>query len=198
LVDQKKKNLRSKPDAPQVDPSSMMGPMQSQAVFYLSNIGFLFLVQSLFTGFVLVKLPFSLTARFRSVTQRDVAHSLELLDPSLVTSFSWYMMCLYGCQGIITLVLGGKSSEFADQSQMMMNQMGMMGGGGQQRQQWNAAAAFKAEKEQLKIAPAGPVALIASEAALVESSKTGEDVEAVARRQAEAAVEAAKKKLRSA
>mmetsp|Transcript_9241 Transcript_9241/g.21319 ORF Transcript_9241/g.21319 Transcript_9241/m.21319 type:complete len:80 (-) Transcript_9241:212-451(-) len=79
----------------------------------------------------------------------------------------------------------------------MMNQMGGMMGGGQ-KQAWNPTAAFKAEKEQLKIAPAGPVALIASEAALVESFRTGKDVETVAQQQAEAAVEATKRKLRAA
>jgi ER membrane protein complex subunit 3 len=197
LMGRKGENLRGKPEAPHVDPSSMMGPMKSQAVFYLSNMGFLFLVQSLFSGFVLVKLPFSLTARFRSVTQRDVAHSLDLLDPALVTSFSWYMMCLYGCQGIITLVLGGKSSDFADQSMMMMSQMGMGMQGGA-RQQWNATAAFKAEKDQLRIAPAGPTALEASEAAIVEAFKSKADVEEVAARQAAAAAEATKRRLRGA
>lgn len=157
-----------------MDPSGMMGPMQMQAVYYLSNIGSLYLVQSLFTGFVLVKLPFSLTARFRGVTQRDMAQALELLNPALVTSFSWYMMCLYGCQGIITLVLGGKSSEFADQSAMMMSQMGM--GGGRQ-QPWNPGAAFKAERAQLRIAQPGAANLIATERAIVAAAASGRSVE---------------------
>jgi len=171
-----------------MDTSSMMGPMQTQAVFYLSNIGFLTLVQTLFTGFILVKLPFSLTERFRSLTQRDMSQSLELLDPALVTSFSWYIMCLYGCQGIITLVLGGKSSEFADQSAMLMNQMGMGGGG--KPQQWNPSAAFKAERAQLRIARPDPVHLVASERAIIEAFATKADVEAVAKIQADRALAA--------
>lgn len=174
LLGKKGRGLKAKAEAPPADPSGMMGPMQMQAVYYLSNIGSLYLVQSLFTGFVLVKLPFSLTARFRGVTQRDMAQALELLNPALVTSFSWYMMCLYGCQGIITLVLGGKSSEFADQSAMMMSQMGM--GGGRQ-QPWNPGAAFKAERAQLRIAQPGATHLIATERAIVAAAASGRSVE---------------------
>lgn len=183
LIKRKGRGLRAKAEAPMVDPTAAMGPMRTQAVFYLSNIGFLFIVQTLFTGFVLVKLPFAVTSRFRDVTQRDVAHALELLDPSLVTSFSWYMMCLYGCQGIITLVLGGKSGEFADQSAMMMSQMGM---GGRQ-QGWNPKVAYKAERQQLRIVQPGATALRASEAAIARAHRTGVSLEEAAKQEEEIA-----------
>jgi hypothetical protein len=170
----------------------MTSGMQMQVVPYLFNIGLMTLVQTLYVGFVLVKLPFSLTARFRSVTQRDVVQAIDLLDPSLVTSFSWYLMCMYGCHGIITLVLGGKSNEFADQSAMMMSQMGM---GGAKQQQWNAAASYKQERQQLRIVKAGPKALIASERAIIEAQACGDEVEVVAARQQAQEAAARKKRL---
>lgn len=192
LLAQSARGLKSTPKAVPADPSMMTSGMQMQVVPYLFNIGLMTLVQTLYVGFVLVKLPFSLTARFRSVTQRDVVQAIDLLDPSLVTSFSWYLMCMYGCHGIITLVLGGKSSEFADQSAMMMSQMGM--GGGKQ-QQWNASAAYKQERQQLRIVSPGPKALLASERAIVEAQQSGDDVETVAARQAAAEAESRKQRL---
>lgn len=47
---------------------SMLDGLKSQAVFMLSNVGLGMLINALFAGFVLVKLPFGLANRFKDLT----------------------------------------------------------------------------------------------------------------------------------
>ena len=56
------------------------------------------------SGFLLVKLPFGLTQRFRPLTQRGI--ELSSLDVRYVSSLSWYFICIFGLRGIISYFLG--------------------------------------------------------------------------------------------
>jgi len=126
---------------------AMLDGLKSQAVFMLSNVGLGMLINALFAGFVLVKLPFGLANRFKDITQRDIR--LPALEASYVTSFSWYMMVIYGTRGLIELFMGSASTAALDEAQMAQAKMGLMGGGG--AGQYNPKQAFAQEKLNLKL-----------------------------------------------
>ena len=55
------------------------------------------IVSYFFSGFVMVKVPFALSFRFKAITQRGV-EALASLDTSYVSSFSWYILVSVGLQ----------------------------------------------------------------------------------------------------
>ncbi len=84
-----------------------------------------------FSGFVLVRLPFPLTDRFKSMLQRGIF--LSSLDVAYVSSLSWFFINLFGLRGLFSLVLGSDNGAVDNPDQMMAAQMsmgtgGMMGG----------------------------------------------------------------------
>lgn len=63
----------------------------------------------------LVKLPFPLTPRFKSMFQRGI-ESLDGLDETYISSLSWYFVVLFGLMGVNSLIMdgeGGIAVEFA-------------------------------------------------------------------------------------
>ena len=51
-------------------------------------------LQSVLAGFLVVKMPFALTERFKQLTQQGIG--VSALDTSYVSSGSWYMICQQG------------------------------------------------------------------------------------------------------
>lgn len=87
------------------DPSSMMGGMfKQQLMMILPNMILMGWVSYFFSGFIVAKLPFALSDRFKQMVQRGV--NLTTLDASYVTSLSLYILLLVGMRGLFTLVLG--------------------------------------------------------------------------------------------
>ena len=80
--------------------------------------------------------------------QRGV--DLATLDTSYVSSLSWYFLLMFGLRGFLRVVLG-EDPDAMDANREMQMQMGMgMGGGGPQG--FDAAPAYKHEKEELQMA----------------------------------------------
>ncbi|KAF9087911.1 ER membrane complex subunit 3 [Mortierella sp. GBA35] len=76
-----------------------------------------------FSGFVLIKLPFPLTIRFKSMLQRGV--ETNDMDVSWVSSLSWYFLNLFGLQSVLTLILGSGHAADAMRDMQAMSTMGM-------------------------------------------------------------------------
>lgn len=109
-----------------------------------------------------------LTNRFKVMTQQGIA--LAGLDPSYVSSLSWYMILLWGLRPLVTLFVGADMMAGTSDAAMMQAQMGMMSGGA--GAQWNPVAAYKNESTTLKVVQhadlqAGYLSLDASKAAFV-------------------------------
>merc|ERR1719150_1964279 len=83
--------------------NNMMAMMKGNTASYISNIGFMMWVNSFFAGFLLVRLPFSVSETFRPLVQRDV--QLRPFDCSYVSSLSWYFISFFGLSGLNKLIL---------------------------------------------------------------------------------------------
>jgi len=126
------------------DPFAMVSMMKQNMLSIVPNIALMGWVSYFFSGFVLVKLPFGLSDRFKSMLQRGIG--LQSLDVSYVSSLSWYIILLFGMRGVFDVVLGD-GNDAVDSAKMMQAQMtGGMGG-----QPANAAQLLAAERTELEI-----------------------------------------------
>jgi hypothetical protein len=86
-------------------------------------------VNYFFRGFILGKLPFSLSPKFRGMLQSGI--DLPSLDVTYLSSLSYYMLLLFGSRGILTLFFKDVVNDAALAAQMqqkgMNNPMMMMG-----------------------------------------------------------------------
>ena len=105
---------------------NMMGDMLkkniSNAVYYIS----LFVVGGyFFSGYLILKLPFGLTRKFKSMMQQGL--DLPDFDPSYVSAISWCLILVFGINPIIQFFDGGEDfSIFNQQKQMMTQPLNMM------------------------------------------------------------------------
>lgn len=78
-------------------------------------------IQHFFSGFILLKMPFGLTAGFKNMFQRGVEY-LPDLEPSYVSSVSWYFLVMYGLRGFFRLWQGVMpQQEFKEQDTILHN-----------------------------------------------------------------------------
>jgi hypothetical protein len=78
-------------------------------------------VSYFFTGFVMGRVPFPLSQRFRGMLQRGI--DLGSLDVSYVSSLSYYVLMWSGLRGLRSLLFRGQ--ETVDPTDMMAQQMQM-------------------------------------------------------------------------
>jgi len=112
------------------DPTAMMGPMKGQLMNMLPNILIMTWVNYFFSGFVVIKLPFMLTPRFRGMLQRGI--EAAGLDFNYVSSISWYFLNFMGLNPIVDLILSwrsGSRAESVDTMAMMAPQLAAPAGG---------------------------------------------------------------------
>ncbi|GLE02467.1 hypothetical protein PINS_up011305 [Pythium insidiosum] len=107
-----------------MNPNSMLEMMKGNMTFMVSNFVMMGLMSYFFGGFVLVKVPFSLTQKFKLMLQRGI--ELPTLDVSYVSSVSWYFLVMFGMSGFLQLILGEKTAN--DDAKAMQMQMGMGAG----------------------------------------------------------------------
>ena len=85
---------------PMMDMSSMVG----NASGMIQNVVMSQAINYLFSGYVMLKVPFPLTKGFKGMFQRGV--DLPTLDSSYVSSMSWYFLLMYGLRGVYRMLTG--------------------------------------------------------------------------------------------
>lgn len=83
--------------------SGMMDNMKGMLVMMLTTMPAMAWINSFFAGFVLAKVPFSLTQQFRSMTQSGI--DMSNLDVSYVSSVSFYFLIVFGLNQLQPLLL---------------------------------------------------------------------------------------------
>ncbi|KDO27717.1 hypothetical protein SPRG_07345 [Saprolegnia parasitica CBS 223.65] len=127
-----------------MNPNSMMKMMKGNMTFMVSNFVMMGLMGYFFGGFVLVKVPFSLTQRFKAMLQRGI--EMTTLDVSYVSSVSLYFLIMFGMSGFMSLILG--SGSMNDDARAMQMQMGMGVGAGPG---FDAPRVYKQERVNLRL-----------------------------------------------
>ena len=129
LVDSFKKGqyLKSGPEGrgqaapnPMTDPAAMegmMGAMKGNMAMMIPQTLIMSWINAFFAGFVILKLPFPLTIRFKSMLQSGVM--TRDLDVRWVSSLSWYFLCLFGLQSVFIFILGNDNAATQMQGGMM-------------------------------------------------------------------------------
>ena len=95
--------------------------------FMIQNMVMMQAINHFFSGFILLKVPFSLTMGFKQMFQRGI--EISQLDTSYVSSISWYFLVMFGLRGFFRLVIGTPSQETIE-TQTLWNKLGKKPGGG--------------------------------------------------------------------
>ncbi|KAK9448976.1 integral membrane protein DUF106-domain-containing protein [Limtongia smithiae] len=107
----------------------MMDMVKGQMVMIIPQTVLMSWVNFFFSGFILMKLPFPLTIRFKSILQSGVA--TKDLDVRWVSSISWYFLNLFGLRSVYDILLGSNNSAGGGMADAMNSGgMGMGGMGG--------------------------------------------------------------------
>ena len=97
---------------PMTDPAAMegmMGMMKGNMAMMIPQTLIMGWINAFFAGYVILKLPFPLTIRFKSMLQSGV--NTRDLDVRWVSSLSWYFLCLFGLQPVFSFILGNENCE---------------------------------------------------------------------------------------
>ena len=142
-------------DAPPPNPmdpaamEGMMGMMKGNMAMMIPQTLIMSWINAFFAGFVILRLPFPLTIRFKSMLQSGVM--TRDLDVRWVSSLSWYFLCLFGLQGVFVFILGNDNA-----ASQMAQQMGAMqpaaGAAGPVMPGQDVGKMFVAEAENLEVA----------------------------------------------
>jgi hypothetical protein len=131
-----------------LDDPNMMNPMMQMMtknmIMFIPQTVIMSWVSFVFTGFVLTKLPFPLTVRFKAMLQSGI--ETQDMDVKWVSSLSWYFLLLFGLTSVYTL-LGDQNASGAgmDMMQMQMQQQNPM------QQPAEVIKVFNNEKEYLEL-----------------------------------------------
>ncbi|OCF41936.1 hypothetical protein I317_04238 [Kwoniella heveanensis CBS 569] len=131
---------------------NMMDGMKKQGVMMVPNMVIMQYISVFFSGFVIMRLPFPLTAGFKSLLSRDLP--MPDLDVRWVSALSWYFLNLFGLNGVFKLILGSNNAAVDARDLTAMSALsgaggGMMAGPGGQP---DMSKLFKSEVENLALA----------------------------------------------
>ncbi|KAF1730367.1 hypothetical protein ACQRIT_000974 [Beauveria bassiana] len=137
------------PGNPLSDPGAMdgmMGMMKNNMAMIIPNTLIMSWINAFFSGYVIMKLPFPITIKFKSMLQAGV--QTKDMDPRWMSSISWYFLCIFGLQFVYVFLLGSDNaaSQLAQQMQAQQMPMNPMGGPGV-----DIDKQFKAEAENLQV-----------------------------------------------
>jgi len=138
------------PANPMTDPAAMegmMGMMKGNMAMMIPQTLIMGWINAFFSGFVVLKLPFPLTPKFKSMLQSGVA--TRDLDVRWVSSISLYFICLFGLQSVFIYLLG--SDNAASQASQQMGQMGPAAGANMFGPGVDPDKQFKAEAENIEV-----------------------------------------------
>ncbi|CAG9329163.1 unnamed protein product [Blepharisma stoltei] len=107
-----------------MDPTSQLDMIKKNAAYGITTMLLFSWVSSFCSGFILARVPFPLTQKFRGMTQRGV--ELDALDVTYVSSSSLYFLALFGMNGILSLIMG---DVLAGKDKIQNLAMPMMGAG---------------------------------------------------------------------
>ncbi|KAG0216518.1 ER membrane complex subunit 3 [Mortierella sp. GBA30] len=132
---------------------NMMDGMKKNMMNIIPQTVIMGWINFFFSGFVLIKLPFPLTIRFKSMLQRGI--ETQDMDVTWVSSLSWYFLNLFGLQSVFTLILGSGHAADAMRDMQAMSTMGMGAAAGPQMsptgQPQDMQKVFLGEKENLEL-----------------------------------------------
>ena len=102
-----------------------MGMLKGNMAFMVQNMVMMQGIQHFFSGFILLKIPFSLTAGFKTMFQRGLADGMPDLDPSYVSSISWYFLTMYGLRGFFKLAMNSEPPLEVREQEVTLAKLGM-------------------------------------------------------------------------
>lgn len=100
------------PANPMTDPAamdSMMGMMKGQMAMIVPQTLIMGWINAFFSGFVILRMPFPLTPRFKQMLQAGV--QTKDMDARWVSSISLYFICLFGLQSVFVYLLGSDNGK---------------------------------------------------------------------------------------
>ena len=124
-----------------------MDMMKNQMSYMIPNMVMMAGMSYFFSGFVIARVPFPLTPRFKMMLQQGI--NLQSLDPSYVSALSWYFLVMFSIRGVMGLFLGGLANFQDMQAMQMQMQMGM---GAQPGAQFDAKKQYKDERDNFRVA----------------------------------------------
>ncbi|KAL8982850.1 MAG: hypothetical protein Q9177_005150, partial [Variospora cf. flavescens] len=135
---------------PMTDPAAMegmMGMMKGNMAMMVPQTLIMGWINAFFAGYVIMKLPFPLTLRFKSMLQSGVA--TRDLDVRWVSSLSWYFLNLFGLQSVFIFILGNDNA--ANQMAQQLSQMNLGAGVNTFQPGQDPDKVFQSEVENLEV-----------------------------------------------
>ena len=88
----------------------MMGMMKGNMAMMVPQTLIMGWINAFFSGCVIIRLPFPLTIKFKSMLQAGVA--TRDMDPQWMSSISWYVLCIFGLQSVFNYLLGSDNGKW--------------------------------------------------------------------------------------
>jgi hypothetical protein len=142
------KKFPAKSQADVMNPNMMSDMLKKNVLNGLYYVLIFVGVGYLFSGFILLKLPFGLTQKFRSMLQQGL--NLPDVDVSYVSAISWCLLLVFGLNSIVQHFDGGEQFSMLKEQEQMMKAPMMMPFG-QTGNEFEKL--FTDEKENLEIIP---------------------------------------------